>query len=82
MKKQTLFINDLIHLDFRGYKQEMEDGGYYHSMKFEKNNSEITVVLEFLPNNEFLDSYVEFNGEILEGKNITKSDIIYLKSIM
>lgn len=83
MKKPVLELEDLSELNFIALSKEyLENGDFYRCWNFRKNDSEIQITYEFNSKFEFINGYVDFNCEKLNGREITKEDIKLLIEIM
>ena len=83
MKKPFLKLEDIETLGFEYLgKEYLEDGDFYRWWKLQKNDSEIHITYSFKSNLDFQSGYVEMNGEMLKGRELTKQDIERLIEIM
>lgn len=83
MKKPFLKLKDIKTLGFEYLgKEYLEDGDFYRWWKLQKNDSEIHITYSFKSNSDFQSGYVELNGEMLKGRELTKQDIERLIEIM
>jgi hypothetical protein len=83
MKKPILTLKELKELEFTyNGKHPLDDGDFFQYWSFRKNDSEIHVTYEFSENWIFSNGFVDFNSEKLKGKELTKSDIEFLITIM
>lgn len=83
MKKPILQLIDLSELNFISLgKEPLENGDFYRRWSFKKNDSEIQITYEFNSKFEFINGYVDFNCEKLQGRELSKKDIQLLIEIM
>jgi hypothetical protein len=83
MKMHLLSIMKIVELGFKELKgDKLDNNGYYRWWQLEKNHSSLIITYEFDNNKKVTHAYVEFNGEQLQGKIITLSDIETLIKIM
>lgn len=84
LMKRLLFTPDQLKaLGFVfNYQHPMEDGGHYKVYDLNIQESEISITYEFNEDGSFLSGYVEFNGTILKGREITFKDVELLKELM
>ncbi len=83
MKKPILEMPELKELGFQFLgKEDLEEGDFYRWWVFYKGDSEIHITYEFSKKLVFIGGYVEFNGESLKGRELTKSDIQLLIELM
>ena len=83
MKKEIFTIAELTTLGFQELQgDKLDEGGYYTWYGFYKNESEIHITYEYGQEGAFDLGYVEFNGEVLTGREITKSDVEFLMELM
>jgi hypothetical protein len=83
MKKPVLEQSELEDLGFNFKGREFLDNRcFYRWWAFRKNDSEIHITYEFNSKNQFVNGYVDFNCEKLNGREITKEDIKLLIEIM
>ena len=83
MKKPVLKLEELSELNFISLSKEyLENGDFYRYWSFRKNDSEIQITYEFNSKFKFINGYVDFNCEKLNGREITKEDIKLLIEIM
>lgn len=83
MKKPILTDNEFLSLGFQSLDgEELDHGEYYKWWVLYKNDNELHVTYEFNNKGELSLAYVEFNGEKLKGRELTKKDIEFLIEIM
>ena len=83
MKKQMLTETEFKVLGFSELiGDKLDSGDYYRWWEFRKSESNIIITYEYNYKDEFINGYVEFNGEILKGREITIKDITFLIEIM
>ncbi|WP_300977417.1 hypothetical protein [Flavobacterium sp.] len=83
MKKEILPINELLEIGFQEIPGDtLDDYGYYRWFAFYKHENEIHITYEYSQNGQFNTGSVEFNGEELKGRELTKQDINFLIEIM
>ncbi len=83
MKKQAIKLTELLFLGFTSSDNEpLENGDYYYTVKYRKNDSEICFTYECNNKNKITNCFVDFNCEILKGKPLTKIDVELLIEIM
>ena len=82
--KQPLFTpEELKELGFQELQgDELDNKDYYRWWKFHKNDSDLYVTYLYSSKNEFQLGYFEFNGSLLNGRPVTKSDVKLLLEIM
>jgi hypothetical protein len=83
MKKPILELSEIKSLGFinKG-NHDLDDGEFYRWWSFTKNDSEISITYEFNKKFDFLTGSIDFNGEELKGRTLTKKDIQLLIEIM
>lgn len=73
----------IVDLGFKELKGDtLDNGDYYRWWKLDKNDSNITITYEYTKEGKCLEGYIEFNGEKLKCKILTKQDINLLIEIM
>ena len=83
MKKPIFTIEELTALGFQEIDGDMlDDGGSYKWWAFYKNDNELHITYQFLNDKTFELGYIEFNGETLKGREITKKDVEFLIELM
>lgn len=83
MKKPILSLDELKELGFACLgKEPLDCGDFYRWWSLKKNDSEIHITYEFNAKYEFTSGYIEFNGEILKGRELTTEDLKLLIDIM
>ena len=81
--KQYFTIEWFANAGFKELKGDtLDNGDYYRWWQLDKNDSNITITYEYTKEGKYLGGYVEFNGEQLKGKILTKEDIKLLIEIM
>ncbi|MES2238885.1 MAG: hypothetical protein V4497_01370 [Bacteroidota bacterium] len=83
MKKEILNPSELIALGFVELQgDELDNKDYYRWWKFHKNDSDLYLTYQYSSNNEFQLGYFEFNGSLLNGRQLTKDDVKLIIEIM
>ena len=83
MKEPIFTIEELTALGFQELDGDMlDDGGSYKWWAYNKNNNELHITYQFTNKSEFEVGYIEFNGEQLKGREITKKDVEFLMELM
>ena len=83
MKKEIFTIEELSLLGFVELQgDELDNKDYYRWWKFHKNDSDLYLTYQYNSKNEFQLGYWEFNGALLNGRPVTKSDVELLLEIM
>jgi len=83
MKKPILEDQELKSLGFTFLGQfGLENNEYYKWWQIKKNDSTLDVTYEYSSNNNLTCASVDFNGEVLLGKELTGEDIKLLIEIM
>ena len=83
MKQPILNEQELKDFGFKENKRgQLDNGDFYTWYSYRKNNSEITITYEYEANNVFISGYVDFNCEVLKGRQLTKADLQILIEIM
>lgn len=82
MKKQLLTPDELTALQFVELDGDTLDSGYYRWWGLHKNDCELHITYEYNSKDEFVLGYVEFNGEQLQGRDITVDDLNLLIELM
>ena len=83
MKTILIAPGNLLELGFQKLTgDEFHCGGYYTWFAYCKNKNVLHVTYEFDKNGNFTNGYVEFNREVLEGREITEQDINFLIDLM
>lgn len=83
MKKPILTIEELKKLQFLEINgDKLDNDGYYRWWAFHKNDCELHITYKYSSNDEFVLGYAEFNGEQLQGREITANDLNLLIELM
>ena len=83
MKKELYSSEELQKIDFQELPGSThDDGGYYTWWVFYKGDSELHITYEYNHDGVFESGYIEFNGEQLKGREITKRDVEFLIELM
>lgn len=83
MKKELVTIAELKELGFQKLTSEkLDDGGFYRWWVFYKNDSEIHLTYEYSKDEKFETGYLEFNGQVLKGRELTIKDLKFIIEIM
>lgn len=83
MKKELVSIAELKELGFQELPGDnLDDGGFYRWWVFYKNDNEIHLTYEYNSDNKFEKGYLEFNGEVLKGRELTIKDLKFIIEIM
>ena len=81
--KELLNLEQLYSIGFKKYKGNiLDDGDYYFTLIFRKNDSEICITYELDAKDKIIECFVDFNCEKLKGRDITFKDLQLLIEIM
>ncbi|MCK8143179.1 hypothetical protein MW871_14915 [Flavobacterium sp. I-SCBP12n] len=83
MRKILIIPENLLEMGFQKLKgDDFDCGGFYTWFAFYKNGNELHITYEFDKDGNFTNGYVEFNGEVLKGREIKEQDIKFLIELM
>ena len=83
MKKELATIAELKELGFQELTGDnLDRGGFYRWWGFYKNDSELHLTYEYNSDKKFEKGYLEFNGEVLKGRELTIKDLKFIIEIM
>lgn len=81
--KEYFTIEWLVNTGFKELDGDtLDNGDYYRWWQLNKNDSNIFITYEYTKDGKISGGYIEFNGETLKGKILTKKDIKLLIEIM
>lgn len=83
MKEPIFTIEELQNMGFQELEGDtLDNDDYYHWWVFYKGDCELHITYSYTAKGKFRSFYVEMNGEILQGRKITKKDVEFLIELM
>lgn len=83
MKKEIFTPEELKQIGFNELiGDELDNKDYYRWWELTKNDSSLYLTYQYNSKNEFQLGYFEFNGSLLNGRQLTKDDVKILTEIM